>query len=72
MIDRETVEANKVKAVVLVEEAAANVKAEAAAAVRADTEAELALVMPILESALKVKNIKKNLNKIKSFICTFF
>ena len=72
MIDRETVEANKVKAVVLVEEAAANVKAEAAAAVRADTEAELALVMPILESALKVKNIKKNLNKIKFFICTFF
>jgi dynein heavy chain len=55
VIDRETVEANKVKAVVLVEEAAANVKAEAAAAVRADTEAELALVMPILESALKVK-----------------
>ena len=64
MIDRETVEANKVKAVVLVEEAAANVKAEAAAAVRADTEAELALVMPILESALKVCKQNTLLNQI--------
>jgi dynein heavy chain len=54
VIDRETVEANKVKAVVMVEEAAANVKAEASAIIKADTEAELALVMPILESALKV------------------
>lgn len=55
MIGKETIEANKVKAVVLVEEAAANVKAEAASVIKLDTEAELALVMPILESALKVK-----------------
>ncbi len=47
-------EANKVKAVVMVEEAAANEKAEASTIIKADTEAELALVMPILESALKV------------------
>jgi dynein heavy chain len=48
------VEANKVKAIVMVEEAAANEKAQASTIINADTEAELALVMPILESALKV------------------
>lgn len=55
MISTETIEANKVKAIVLVEEGAANIKAEAASMIKLDTEAELALVMPILESALKVK-----------------
>lgn len=47
-------EANKVRTVVLAEGEAANVKAEAAKAIKEDTEAELAVVMPILDSALKV------------------
>lgn len=67
MIDKETIEANKVKAVVLVEEAAANVKAEAAAIIKADTEAELALVMPILEAALKVYYLQLSLEDFNFF-----
>lgn len=54
VIDRETVEANKVRTVVLAEEAAANIKADEAKAIKEDTEAELQIVMPILEEALRV------------------
>ncbi|XP_073385492.1 uncharacterized protein [Physcomitrium patens] len=67
VIDKETKEANKVKAVVLTEEADANVKAEAASAIKLDTEAELALVMPILESALRALDTltKNDISELK-------
>lgn len=54
VIDKEATEASKVKAIVEVEESAANIKAAAAKAIKDDTEAELAVVMPILEAALQV------------------
>ncbi|KAH7442335.1 hypothetical protein KP509_03G083100 [Ceratopteris richardii] len=53
VIDEETISANKVREVVLAEEAAASVKAEAARSIKEETEADLAEAMPMLLSALK-------------------
>ncbi|EFJ27757.1 hypothetical protein SELMODRAFT_94851 [Selaginella moellendorffii] len=61
VIDTETTEANKVREVVLVEEAAASIKAAEAKAIKDDTEAELAAAMPMLEAALKaLDTLSKN------------
>ncbi|KAL2633853.1 hypothetical protein R1flu_005332 [Riccia fluitans] len=67
VIDKETVEANKVRTVVLAEEAAANVKAEEAKAIKEDTEAELQIVMPILEEALRALDTltKNDISELK-------
>ena len=54
VIDEETAAANKVREVVLVEEAAASVKAEAAKSIKEETEAELEEALPMLLAALKV------------------
>jgi hypothetical protein len=56
VIDEETTAANKVREVVLVEEAAASVKADAAKSIKEETEAELEEAMPMLLAALKVGN----------------
>ncbi|BFI29560.1 dynein axonemal heavy chain [Marchantia polymorpha subsp. ruderalis] len=67
VIDRETVEANKVRTVVLAEEAAANIKADEAKAIKEDTEAELQIVMPILEEALRALDTltKNDISELK-------
>ncbi|KAL3693679.1 hypothetical protein R1sor_007330 [Riccia sorocarpa] len=67
VIDKETVEANKVRTVVLAEEAAANVKADEAKAIKEDTEAELQIVMPILEEALRALDTltKNDISELK-------
>eukprot|EP00899_Mesostigma_viride_P012092 jgi/Mesvir1/20884/Mv07961-RA.1 len=61
VIDAETVEANKVRAVVKGEEDIASRKAAAAKAIKDETEAELAEAMPMLEAALKaLDTLSKN------------
>jgi len=56
VIDRETIEANAKKEVVQTEEAAANVKAAAAKAIKDECEGELAVAMPMLDAALQALN----------------
>ena len=53
VIDKETTDANKVRVVVQAEEEVASKKAAEAKAIKDETEAELAVAMPLLESALK-------------------
>eukprot|EP00854_Cymbomonas_tetramitiformis_P003631 gene3631-4564_t len=61
VIDRETAEANKKKAVVEVEENEAKEKADASRAIKDDCDRELSVAMPILESAIKALNtLNKN------------
>ncbi len=55
IVDQQTQEAEAKKVVVVGEEAVANEKAAAAKAIKDECEADLAVAMPLLESALKVR-----------------
>nr|AML30857.1 axonemal inner arm dynein heavy chain 1 [Marsilea vestita] len=67
VIDKETTEANKVRDVVLAEEAAASVKAEAARSIKEETEAELEEALPMLMAALKALDTltKQDISELK-------
>ncbi|KAK3261161.1 hypothetical protein CYMTET_29916, partial [Cymbomonas tetramitiformis] len=68
VIDRETVEANAKKEVVLSEEAIANEKAAASKAIKDDCEQELSVAMPMLDAALSALNTltKGDITEVKS------
>ena len=68
IVERETLDANKIKSVVLKEEEKVNVKVLAAKKIKDDCDAELALAEPILASALKALNTlnKNDIVEVKS------
>ncbi|RKO97032.1 hypothetical protein CAUPRSCDRAFT_11277 [Caulochytrium protostelioides] len=59
IIERETIQVNEKRALVQVDERAANLKADAARAIKEDCEAQLAEALPALEEAMSALDILK-------------
>ena len=68
VIERDSKEAEKTREVVQADEAVANVKADEAKAIKDECESELAVAMPLLESALKALNTltKSDITEVKA------